>query len=204
MINAYLSPSDPLFEPSTITHDGASAQHDPSVRVSSVAMIPRTDGVRCVERRARALQGWRDDLWIERLRTQRYEAGGHYAHHFDWGTSAGGWGRVSSMMAWVAGDADDDVEGGGTEFPLLRMPRDQRWCRFLECAEVPEVDEAGEGMQPAKEGVTFKVKAGNAVYWENFRADGSARGYDETWHAGLPVRKGVKVGLNVWSSGRIY
>ena len=47
----------------------------------------------------------------------------------------------------------------------------------------------------------FKPRAGNAVYWENFRADGT--GYDETWHAGLPVTKGVKVGLNIWSFGRI-
>jgi prolyl 4-hydroxylase len=49
----------------------------------------------------------------------------------------------------------------------------------------------------------FKVVPGNAVYWENFMADGTGRGYEETWHAGLPVRKGVKVGLNIWSAGRI-
>jgi prolyl 4-hydroxylase len=94
------------------------------------------------------------------------------------------------MMAWVQGDADEDVEGGGTEFPLLRLAgRKERWCRFIECGD----DDEGEG-------VTFKVKAGNAVYWENFQPNG--RGYEETWHAGLPVKKGVKVGLNIWSSGR--
>jgi prolyl 4-hydroxylase len=52
-------------------------------------------------------------------------------------------------------------------------------------------------------GTVFRVVPGNAVYWENFRADGTGRGFEETWHAGLPVRKGVKVGLNIWSSGRI-
>jgi hypothetical protein len=31
----------------------------------------------------------------------------------------------------------------------------------------------------------------------------TGRGYEETRHAELPVRKGVKVGLKMWSSGRI-
>jgi prolyl 4-hydroxylase len=47
------------------------------------------------------------------------------------------------------------------------------------------------------EGITFKPITGNAVYWENMRADGS--GYLESWHAGLPVKSGVKIGLNIWS-----
>jgi hypothetical protein len=46
-------------------------------------------------------------------------------------------------------------------------------------------------------GVIFKPIAGNAVFWENMRSDGS--GYAESWHAGLPVTKGVKIGLNIWS-----
>ena len=90
--------SEPLFEPSTVTGDGSTTRRDAATRDSEVALVPRTAAVRCVERRARALQGWRADLWIERLRTQRYHGpGGHYAHHFDWGTGALGWGRVSSI-----------------------------------------------------------------------------------------------------------
>lgn len=81
-----------------MTGDGQTTRRDAGVRDSEVALVPRTNAVRCVERRARALQGWRADLWIERLRTQRYHGpGGHYAHHFDWGTGALGWGRVSSI-----------------------------------------------------------------------------------------------------------
>jgi prolyl 4-hydroxylase len=68
----------------------------------------------------------------------------------------------------------------------------------VECQEGQEGGEEGE-----KKGVVFTVRPGNAVYWENFRADGTGRGHEETWHAGLPVRKGVKVGLNIWSWGRI-
>lgn len=201
------------------------------MRDSEVALVPRTATVRCVEERARALQGWRDEVWIERLRVQRYRPGGHYAHHFDWSTGRGGWGRVSSFMVWVddgslsrgrgrhhhdEGDSGKEkeevmvvveeeeevkLEGGGTEFPLLRAGQDPRWCRFVECPG--SGPESGASERQKGKGVVFKPLPGNAVFWENFMADGTGRGYDETWHAGLPVKKGVKVGLNIWSWGRI-
>ncbi|KAL7934442.1 hypothetical protein V8C35DRAFT_28066 [Trichoderma chlorosporum] len=207
--------SEPILEPSTITHDSSATHRDTTVRDSSVALLPRTDVVRCIEARAMAFQGWRRDLWVERLRTQRYVAGGHYNHHFDWSGNADGWGRVSSFMAWV--DAADGLEGGGTEFPLLETTVDgtaSKWCDLIEC----EGEKAGDGDSQGEQkkfgdddkvegetvegkGTTFKAIPGNAVYWENFAPDG--RGYEETWHAGLPVKKGVKVGLNIWSFGRI-
>lgn len=157
-------------------------------------MIPRTPAVRCIEARARALQGWRQEQWIERLRTQRYRPGGHYSHHFDWSSSFGGWGRVSSFMVWVAADHGDDTEaaaaaaaslvGGGTEFPLLKpLSADDKWCRFIECDKTAapvdgEQQPLAEGVGGA--GVVFKPIAGNAVYWENFRPDGTGRGWDAT------------------------
>jgi hypothetical protein len=45
--------------------------------------------------------------------------------------------------------------------------------------------------------VTFLPLSGNAVFWQNF--DSAGRGYKETLHAGLPVTKGQKIGLNIWS-----
>ncbi|KAI2630911.1 hypothetical protein GGR54DRAFT_635518 [Hypoxylon sp. NC1633] len=94
--------SEPLFEPSTTTSDGAATRRDASVRDSEVALLPRTDAVRCVERRARALQGWPDEVWLERLRTQRYGPGGHYAHHFDWGSGAlGRWDGDGLVALWL-------------------------------------------------------------------------------------------------------
>ncbi|KAI1768955.1 hypothetical protein GGR53DRAFT_317940 [Hypoxylon sp. FL1150] len=194
--------SEPLFEPSTVTNDGDTTRRDAGVRDSEVALVPRTETVRCVEWRARAFQGWRDDLWVERLRTQRYGENGHYAHHFDWGSGARGWGRVSSFMIWV--QADDDIEGGGTEFPLLRREApDEKWCRWVECPEPTTIDGVEAEAEVIPTGVTFKPVAGNAVFWENFRPDGTGRGWDESWHAGLPVTKGTKVGLNIWSWGRL-
>ncbi|CAJ2509942.1 Uu.00g058420.m01.CDS01 [Anthostomella pinea] len=201
--------SEPLFEPSTITNDGASTRQDALVRDSEVALLPRTETVRCIEQRALGFQGWRDDLWLERLRTQRYGARQHYSHHFDWGSGARGWGRASSVMAWVA--ASDDLEGGGTAFPRLqRSGPDDPWCRWVECAGPTEVDcdhgfENGVWKKDGEPlmGVTFRPVAGNVVFWENFRPDGTGRGWDETWHAGLPVTRGTKVGLNIWSWGRL-
>lgn len=93
---------------------------------------------------------------------------------------------------------DADCKGGGTEFPRIKMPdvRRGRWCEFLECDQ----DNQDPGKQHEdKWGVTFNPIKGNAVFWENLRPDG--RGYEETFHAGLPVTSGTKVGLNIWSWG---
>ena len=82
-----------------------------------------------------------------------------------------------------------DCVGGGTNFPRLNRPENtapgsgSKWCEFLECEE--------------NEGVTFRPIKGNAIFWENLRADG--RGIPETWHGAYPVREGSKVGLNIWS-----
>ncbi|RYP79182.1 hypothetical protein DL771_000160 [Monosporascus sp. 5C6A] len=227
--------SEPLFEPSTVTSDGAATRREAAVRDSEVALVPRTAPVRCLERRAAALQGWRADLWVERLRTQRYRGpAGHYAHHFDWGSGARGLGGggfssvrqlrwmvtglfseidsgqgkltlVMPAVAWV--HADEDLEGGGTELPLLRWRADRkRWCeRWLECPPLPPPED-GDGEDERFEdyvGATFRAVPGNAVFWENFRPDGTGVGWEESWHAGLPVKRGVKVGLNIWSWGRL-
>lgn len=104
--------------------------------------------------------------------------------------------------------------GGGTHFPRLEKPKDENWCRFIECggdgdasssssssrdAEIPanKAAEDERHKEDLSKGVIFKPIAGNAVFWENMRSDGS--GYAESWHAGLPVTQGVKIGLNIWS-----
>ncbi|KAF8849363.1 hypothetical protein BDZ45DRAFT_237363 [Acephala macrosclerotiorum] len=185
--------SEDKFAPSTVS-TGAETSIQKDIRHSEVALIDRDDVVRCIEHRARDFQGWRPDIHIERLRTQRYGEGGHYVHHYDWSGASREADRVSTFMVYV----DAQCEGGGTEFPRLPMPdaRKGRWCEFLECEE--KNDEREE--EKTKMGITFKPIKGNAVYWENMRPDG--RGYEETWHAGLPVKSGSKIGLNIWSWGR--
>ena len=141
--------------------------------------------MQCIESRARAFQGWRPFVFVERLWAQRYGPGGHYAYHFDWSSASTRKGRVSSFMAWLG----DECTGGGTHFPRLQKLGGREWCRFVECAG----DEGAE----EREGVVFKPVKGNAVYWENFRPDGV--GYEESWHSGLPVLSGEKIGLNIWN-----
>lgn len=80
-----------------------------------------------------------------------------------------------------------DCEGGGTEFPRISASRGDYWCRFIECQDG----------SPAQDGVIFKARERAAVFWENFDTQG--RGYRETIHAGMPVTRGTKIGLNIWS-----
>ena len=159
-------------------------------------MLPRDSVVQCLEQRAREFQGSRPDVYIERLWAQRYEPGGHYTYHFDWSGDIKrfGAGRLSTFMVYLG---NEDVVGGGTRFPRLKAPAGTSWCDIIECDEASNDlrEEDNEGREPGMS-ITFKPIKGNAIYWENFRPDGS--GYEETWHAGLPVKSGTKYGLNIW------
>jgi len=130
---------------------------------------------------------------VEKLWAQRYGVGGHYTYHYDWSAGSRTWGRVSSFMVYL----EANCTGGGTHFPRLPRPKGKEWCGFIECDE-----QSPAGMQQGKqvalrEGIIFKPIVGNAVYWENLRADGT--GYAESLHAGLPVLGGSKIGLNIWT-----
>jgi prolyl 4-hydroxylase len=86
------------------------------------------------------------------------------------------------------------IRGGGTQFPRFERPEEKegegKCCEVVECADEGEVN---------GEVVVFKPIEGNAVFWVNLWPDG--RGYEDVWHAGLPVLKGEKVGFNIWSWG---
>ncbi|KAL5382576.1 hypothetical protein DPSP01_006414 [Paraphaeosphaeria sporulosa] len=180
------------FSPSTVWSSGHE-RLDPTVRLSEKAPVPRSPAVRCIEERARAFQGWRPYVFVEKLWAQKYGPGGHYAYHYDWSNALRGAGRVSSFMVWLG----DQCEGGGTRFPRLERPKDEAWCRFIDCEGDASEDKGDADEDEMGMGVTFKPIRGNAVYWENMRTDGT--GYEESWHAGLPVTSGTKLGLNIWS-----
>ncbi|KAK4949512.1 hypothetical protein LTR10_012130 [Elasticomyces elasticus] len=167
------------WQTSTVFNKGVEST-DESVRKSEKALIDRDQTVQCIEQRALAFQGWPAETFIERLWTQRYNVSGHYAHHYDWATTSKTSRRSSTFMVYLSAECT----GGGTQFPRIDRPDESKWCQFVECD--------GE-----TEGVTFKPRAGSAVFWNNFDADG--RGYKETIHAGMPVASGTKIGLNIWS-----
>jgi prolyl 4-hydroxylase len=164
------------------------------VRNSSRAMLPRTNTVQCVEKRALDFQGRPSDVFIERVWAQKYQTGGHYTYHFDYSGSlkTRGAGRISTFMVYV------DCQGcfgGGTEFPRLTRPKGQHWCDIIECPSEQGEDEGNE--KEKEKGVVFKPMPGSAVYWENFDSNGN--GWDELWHSGMQVEQGIKIGLNIWS-----
>ncbi|KAG9196280.1 prolyl 4-hydroxylase [Alternaria panax] len=193
--------NNPHFTPSTVWTSGTES-FKPSIRNSEKAPLPRSQTVKCIEERARVFQGWRPYTFIEKLWSQRYGVGGHYTYHYDWSTATKKSGRVSSFMVYL----EANCTGGGTHFPRLERPQDEHWCRFIECGHEASSRDAGlstgatedgRHREDLSKGVIFKPITGNAVFWENMRSDGS--GYAESWHAGLPVTKGVKIGLNIWS-----
>lgn len=135
---------------------------------------------------------------IEPLQLVRYAQGEEYHFHTDWfapgstvetghaGVPRGG-NRVSSFFVYV--DVSDDLVGGGTNFPKLAAPAGEEWCEYVECDSEWE------------KGVTFRAVEGNAVFWTNLveGPDGVKKGDGRVLHAGLPVLKGSKLGLNMWS-----
>ena len=185
-VSHLISLSSSKWTTSTIFNAGVETTDD-KVRKSEKAAIQRDGIVQCIEQRALAFQGWPKDTFIEKLWTQRYNVSGHYSLHYDWGSASKTSRRVSSFMVYLKGD--DECVGGGTNFPRLPRPfsgeEEKEWCEFIEC---------GERME---DGVTFKPRAGSAVFWMNFDEEG--RGYKETIHAGMPVLEGQKIGLNIWS-----
>lgn len=184
--------SEPHFTPSTVWNAGQETLND-RIRKSEKAPLPRHQTIKCIEERARKFQGWRPYTYIEKLWSQRYGVGGHYTYHYDWSTATPTSGRVSSFMVYL----EANCTGGGTHFPRLNKPIGDEWCKFIDCNARSQEASGAAGRPSLDEGVIFKPIAGNAVYWENMRSDGT--GYLESWHAGLPVTSGSKIGLNIWS-----
>jgi prolyl 4-hydroxylase len=74
--------------------------------------------------------------------------------------------------------------GGSTQFPRLRQTIEGSWCKFLEC-----------GHEKESEGASFKPLVGNAVLFTHYHANGT--GHRGSWHAGMPVKRGTKIGMNI-------
>lgn len=179
----------------------ASAEGDvvSSHRTSSSTTVGADAVTNCISRRAARFQGLDKPIaHLEPIQLVHYSVGEQYHFHTDWfpedatvptghaGVPRGG-NRVSSFFAYV--DASDDIAGGGTHFPKLPAKSGEGWCRFVECDDQWD------------RGVTFRAVAGNAVYWTNLvkGPDGNPKGDDRVLHAGLPVIRGSKLGMNIWS-----
>ncbi|KAH8897903.1 hypothetical protein GQ53DRAFT_778128 [Thozetella sp. PMI_491] len=167
--------------------DGAAKS---STRTSQSTDVRRDAVVKCIEQRALDFQGFDvQESHLEPLQLVKYGPGEHYDFHTDWFTdpqyytSFNGGNRLSSFFVYV--QVLNDTTGGGTNFPFIEPPKDERWCGFVECDE------------PYANGVTFRPVEGNAIFWENLTPGGV--GDMRTEHAGLPVTTGSKIGMNIWT-----
>ncbi|KAM0276990.1 hypothetical protein ACHAQH_006173 [Verticillium albo-atrum] len=170
-----------------------------SHRTSSSTTVGVDPVTSCISERARRFQSL--DLpgtHQEPIQLVRYAVGEQYHFHHDWfpeentresghASVERGGNRVSSFFAYVS--VSEDIAGGGTKFPKLPAPEGDGWCKVIEC------DQARE------EGVTFRPIEGNAVFWTNLVKgdDGEMTGDDRVLHAGLPIEKGSKLGMNLWT-----
>ena len=128
--------------------------------------------------------------------------------------------RVASFFIYL----EDDCVGGGTEFPDLKLDNSMLFADSGEAVEgsfVPQrvgsaaqdghrsvsadleywrerieiKDNGNKAFQHGK-GTTFKPRKGSGVFWVNLHESGF--GDQRVTHAGLPVREGEKVGMNIW------
>ncbi len=199
-INDMLAATSPLLKPSTVTKYGVTVQSE--YRSSwSAEVPPENPAVQCIEDRVWAFMGTvvdRSKDAIEPPQMVRYTAGQKFDMHNDWYERPQpewrgrrrAWNRIASFLAIL----HDNCTEGETYFPHIRpvtaLPP-EGWA----------ADSAGEGevaWKPhEKGGLMFRPIKGNALFWMNLH-NANGTGDARLEHAGLPVKQGVKVAINIW------
>lgn len=166
---------------------------DPNRRKSETAWLPSSDPVvSCVRQRAAEFEGYAPNATIDTLAAVRYTPGGLFGMHHDWDTSRNK--DIDRRTSFFATLESDNCTGGSTHFPYVtpawagseRFGRP--WCKWIDC----DFADGGVAVKPIK---------GNALFWVNFREDGT--GIQETVHAGQPLLQGTKIGMNIWTHGLV-
>ncbi|KAF0316317.1 2OG-Fe(II)oxygenase [Colletotrichum asianum] len=175
------------YQPSTVIDD-ETGRHDrlASGRRSSTAMLPRGDAVvQSVITRSARFQGFVSEDQFEQIQATRYLEGGEYVPHYDTLSARRPLDQEGERLTTIFAFLDDSCGSHcGTQFPRIAIDwdsEDKRWCEIVDCQART---------------LTFRPRAGSAVFWKNLRDNGSL--HEDTLHAGLPVQKGSKIGLNIW------
>lgn len=189
--------STPLLEPSPIVSRGADSAGS-QARTSWSAPLPSESHlVNCILSRSSSFLGTllsrgRDEMGPAQV--VRYTDSQKFDLHTDWFSRPRitdedretGRRRLYNRVATFFVVLQSNVtEGSGeTWFPKVR----------------PITPQAGEGDEVWREhedgGLAFRPVPGNAIFWVNLLANGT--GDARTAHAGLPVKGGVKTGMNIW------
>ncbi|KAF2740756.1 hypothetical protein EJ04DRAFT_507772 [Polyplosphaeria fusca] len=189
-IDHLLSLGEPLFSRSTTGTKGQIS----SGRTSSSCFLPANDTIvrRVKERAADVLGGIQYD-GLEALQLVRYTENQRVNLHYDWYKNRlpldrkdRPYNRIASFFVYL----QTDCEGGETWFPNVTIP-------VADIERVKGTWDVGESLNVGSDGagVKIKLKAGSGLFWVNMQ-DGA--GDRRTLHAGLPVERGVKVGMNIW------
>jgi len=158
-------------------------------RTSSTAYLPDNDNIaRRLARRAVEFQGFTRDVSVE-LQTTRYYCGQEYKSHFDWYDQVGKttYGkRISTFFVIL----ESNCTQCGTHFPDLHFDCGEMSSKFNEVVDCGNV-----------EGTIVRPIPRSAIFWRNRHLNGT--GNDRTLHAGLPPEGGIKIGLNIWTNGKM-
>ncbi|KAF2187695.1 hypothetical protein K469DRAFT_661716 [Zopfia rhizophila CBS 207.26] len=188
------------FEDSFISRDGT--KHKVTGRTSSSAPLePDLPLVTCILSRARKFMGTMMQPWEPFSMPQlvRYYAGQKYDLHTDYWTSHqimnDGSGRRFNRIASFFVFLKDNFTEGETIFPYVDvLDKDRERGGDLEELFKGKVS---RGMEKGEQkGVKFKPITGNGIFWVNL--DDKGVGDRRVIHGGLPVKDGVKIGMNIW------
>jgi len=177
------SSSEALYKPSRV-YTGDSKEPE-SYRTSESCVLPNNDTVVIkIKERVFSFLGFLPYDGVEALQLVRYRPSQLFGMHFDWfdepklDNQGKNYNRLASFFIYL----DANCTSGATYFPELPGPRNLEDPRFSTTAEGK-----GFGIVPG---------VGNGAFWVNLKEDGS--GDERLLHAGLPVKEGTKVGMNIW------
>lgn len=156
-------------------------------------MVPWKDPVAlCLSDRMKSFLGNIQHIDVEPLQIVKYEGCERFRLHMDWFRETRNetyieerpfrpYNRLGSIFIYL----ERNCTGGETYFPAIRGV---------------STDADGEKFARTDQGTGFlvKPKRGNAVFWNNMFPNGT--GDPRVLHAGLPVKSGVKIGMNMFSS----
>ena len=72
----------------------------------------------------------------------------------------------------------------------------ERWEKLGFWKDRVEIEDRKDTIPPQAQGTTFKPRKGSGIFWVNLHESGF--GDQRVRHAGLSVRQGEKVGMNIW------
>ena len=153
-------------------------------------MLPGDLVVSCIEHRSTDFQGSMPQGHLEDLQVVKYDVNDQFRPHYDWASVMEN-PRISTIFAYLR---YDDCTGGSTQFPRIEGAFPTRWCKFIDFEESKDGLEAG--------GIGFKQIVGNPVFWSQLYPNGT--GHPDVWHAGMPVRKGRKFGMNIMTRRGLF